>query len=344
METCKICISNKADKTGSHIIPHFLVKRIDNEDGYKGRDKELGFVFDIHGSRMYFGRAILPEKLEEVYGEVDDALLQNNVNDGIVDHYFCSECEKKLARIEDKYADTLRIFNEPNSNYRSTEESAVAFLFWVSIAWRLSIMPNSGYVLKVKEQNRLRILLNRYLNIDLKEIRFDESDPDLQDLGYKILRSANFSDSYPTFQYTDPFSQRPYIFMIDEYILFFYFKRSYLNGMVYDFFGSHQFVKQAHLNTAFDAETVFCIDHSDFKDILNKKMTFFAEKKISRFDKNLDLMHQRMFPEKGKKMELPLKKQIFENIRKLQTTPGKRTEKEIEVVKQTIIDYYRIPE
>ncbi len=44
MRNCLLCYENPADKTGSHIVPHFLVKRIDNEPGQSGRDKEMGFV------------------------------------------------------------------------------------------------------------------------------------------------------------------------------------------------------------------------------------------------------------------------------------------------------------
>jgi hypothetical protein len=33
-----------ATKTGSHIIPHFLVKQFTNEEGFTERDKEIAFV------------------------------------------------------------------------------------------------------------------------------------------------------------------------------------------------------------------------------------------------------------------------------------------------------------
>lgn len=40
MKNCLLCEQNPADKTGSHIVPHFLSKRIDNEVGSKERNKE----------------------------------------------------------------------------------------------------------------------------------------------------------------------------------------------------------------------------------------------------------------------------------------------------------------
>lgn len=33
MEKCNLCKENDADKKGSHIVPHFLLKRIENIEG-----------------------------------------------------------------------------------------------------------------------------------------------------------------------------------------------------------------------------------------------------------------------------------------------------------------------
>ncbi|MGB6084903.1 hypothetical protein [Moheibacter sp.] len=104
MKKCLLCKENEPDKTGSHIVPHFLIKRIDNDDNQKGRDKELGFILGDTTTSTYFGRLIQPEKLEEVFGEVTDDLISNNKIDGIVDYYFCSDCEKKFSNIESIYA------------------------------------------------------------------------------------------------------------------------------------------------------------------------------------------------------------------------------------------------
>lgn len=41
MNKCLLCKQNIADKTGSHIIPSFLMKRI---NGNGMRDHEIGFV------------------------------------------------------------------------------------------------------------------------------------------------------------------------------------------------------------------------------------------------------------------------------------------------------------
>ena len=77
MKKCKLCNINEADKTNSHIVPHFLIKRIINVDNSNGRDKELGFKIGLDDINSFFGKSVLPEKLEEVYGEVTDDLIKN---------------------------------------------------------------------------------------------------------------------------------------------------------------------------------------------------------------------------------------------------------------------------
>src|SRR5690554_2297226 len=116
MRNCLLCDENPADKTGSHIVPHFLAKRIDNEPGESGRDKEMGFVITEDSTTSYFGRSVQPEKLEEIYGEVTDELIENNSIDGIVDNYFCSDCETNLAIIESEYAKTIESNTEIDEN------------------------------------------------------------------------------------------------------------------------------------------------------------------------------------------------------------------------------------
>ena len=66
MKKCKLCKKNEADKKGSHIIPHFLMKRIDNEIGRKGRDMEVGFSVGEFDTIPYFGRSVLPEKINDI--------------------------------------------------------------------------------------------------------------------------------------------------------------------------------------------------------------------------------------------------------------------------------------
>src|SRR5512145_500874 len=107
MDKCKLCNKDDADKTGSHIVPYFLMKMIDNERGKKERGKELGFNIGELVTTSYFGQSVLPEKLTEIYGELSDTEIEDNKVPLIVDNFFCTDCESKLSQIENEYAKTL---------------------------------------------------------------------------------------------------------------------------------------------------------------------------------------------------------------------------------------------
>jgi len=343
MEKCLICRANDAEATGSHIVPHFLIKRVDNEEGQKGRDKEFGFVINEDESRFYFGRAVLPEKIEEVYGEVDEKLLKENNIDGIVDNLFCNDCEKKLSVFENEYSKTLKLSSEPNSIYVSTKFSFLGFIFWTSIVWRLSIMQGSGFKLKDKDERRLGRILRKYLKLELKEVSLESNDIDLMDVGYKILRAVEYSDVYPTLQFAHPEFERPYSIMIDEYMVFFYFKKNYMKGLVLDFFGSHQFVKTSTFNDAFNCEEILSMGHQNYEEIKQKMLTFLAKRKLAKLDKNLNLMHQRMFPNEGKEMDLKLKHTILKKISESEEKLGKQNlENNVRIIIELVADFYNI--
>lgn len=140
MNNCKIC-NSKANKSGSHIIPHFLLKRIDSE--HKGRDKEMGFVISEKNPSSYFGRATNVETLEKIYGEVDEDRIGSNSIPLIEDFIFCSRCEAELATLENNYSTSISKNDQPiGINYSSGIDSEQALLFWISIFFRLSISKN----------------------------------------------------------------------------------------------------------------------------------------------------------------------------------------------------------
>ena len=59
MNNCLLCQQHEADKTGSHIIPSFLMKRINGEGK---RDNEIGFEIKNGIVETYFGRDIYEDK------------------------------------------------------------------------------------------------------------------------------------------------------------------------------------------------------------------------------------------------------------------------------------------
>ena len=64
MPNCALCQQREADKTGSHLVPFFLMRTIDNVDNKKERGMELGFELGKGHVKGYFGGSVLPERLE----------------------------------------------------------------------------------------------------------------------------------------------------------------------------------------------------------------------------------------------------------------------------------------
>ena len=63
MNNCLLCQQHETDKTGSHIIPSFLMKRINGEGK---RDNEIGFEIKNGIVETYFGRDIYEDKRKAI--------------------------------------------------------------------------------------------------------------------------------------------------------------------------------------------------------------------------------------------------------------------------------------
>lgn len=340
MVECLIC-NKEADNTGSHIVPHFLMKRIDNEKGSSERDKEMGFVITEKDTTSYFGQSILPEKLEEIYGNVTDELIEENEIDGIVDYFFCKICESRLANLESEYAKIFQKEVTENENYKSFSNGFVAFMFWTSVIWRLSIQPDNDFRLKPKEEKRLQRILSKYLKDKIGDIKPKDKDPDIKNLGYKLLRSPEYSKNNFTFLNIIPTYRRPYSILIDEFIIFYYFKESYLKGMIQDFYGSEKIKTKAIFNTPYFEEKTYRVSDTELKDVIDLMIIRGAELRYDYLNSILDQLHQRLGG-KGQSMYPQLKSIVIKNLLENDEKLGKRDTipNQIKIITNTIMDYH----
>lgn len=316
---CKICSVNEADKKGSHIVPHFLLKRIDNADGSKDRDKELGFVLSEYNPKSYFGKAVLPEKLEEVHGEITDELIEQNYIPLIEDYIFCTDCEKKLSVLESEYAKTLKNEFKSGINYESGISAFLGFLFWCSVIWRLSISQNSGFKLDIGDEKRLNRILANYLNQNIDKIYPKQNDPDLRKIGYKILRAPNYSDANSTLLFCHPSFKRPYYFFIDEFIIAFYFRQHYTNKPHEDFLELPKILQNCNFNSIENKEIILSIPD---KVIDSAKKYFYEEltkRFIGNFSHHLDIIHRKLGGQG--QMPIQLKEEIIQKMIHDQNVP-----------------------
>lgn len=127
MNKCPICKDKDADKKNVHLIPWFLIKNCVTQDGSGERDMELSFSIDPASfTKMYTGRGILPENLEE-YGELDER-QKENTNPYSRDNIICSTCENKLSRLEAIFASQFsekKLSIETQPNFKLLEDNSL---------------------------------------------------------------------------------------------------------------------------------------------------------------------------------------------------------------------------
>ena len=155
MNKCLLCKEKDANQTGSHIIPSFLMKRI---NGGGKRDHEVGFVIKNGISFPYFGRDIYEDKRRSITD--NEELIYSRVNYDVQDYILCKTCEDFFASFESKYASSLNLNFSANSNTINTKVSpSDALLFWCSLIWRVSVTEHLGCRLKLDIEERVRLAL-----------------------------------------------------------------------------------------------------------------------------------------------------------------------------------------
>jgi len=291
MEKCRLCKEKAADKKGSHIVPHFLLKRIENVEGKTDRDYELGFYIEEFDTKSYFGRAILPDKLEEIYGTLSDEEIEKNKHPLVVDNYFCSDCEKRLSVIESVYSKTLDTVDD--GKYKSGISSDIGLLFWMSVFWRMSIHMRSGVKLTSGENETLRRILNRTLtqSLDSIDISQMESSKDLKKITYKLIRCPKFSDKNPTFLLFHPDFDKPYSLLIDEYIVFLSLKNNYVHYKTREFFGIKNEIFDLTTNYVGTDEEISTISDDKLKTVNDAIIIKMKTLRMSHLDKFFNKLH-----------------------------------------------------
>ena len=203
MQNCLLCQDNEADKTGSHIIPSFLMKRI---NGGGERDHEVGFEIRGGLANVYFGRDIYEEERKSLTDNGDK--LDSRENLDIRDHVFCKGCERYFSVLESRYAQSLNLnYTEGKLTTNNKLSSSEALLFWFSIVWRVSITEHLGNRLRADLEDRLRVALSAN-NIDGLDAK------------YALFRCKDYTKNTGrgTFAYMDVI-ENDVILVVDEYLL-----------------------------------------------------------------------------------------------------------------------------
>ena len=182
---CCLCRTLPANKTGSHMVPNFLSHPSFSWDGKGKRDHEaLDHSFLNNGEKFcsYYGKEV-PEwrfAMGQRKSEVSDKDIENNVNQLEYDNEFCSVCEKRFGVLESAYSPFY-------SGQKKFISPRVAYLFWLSVLWRMSLGSMSIFM-DMKDELPLRKLLDE--NILDTEKLIAESGTDLGEWKYAIFKAS----------------------------------------------------------------------------------------------------------------------------------------------------------
>lgn len=177
---CALCRKVEADKTGSHLVPNFLAHGTFSFDGKGPRDREIArrTHLNMNEEWNYYGSSVSPEAIRADLGrDLSDDELEKNKNLLECDFLFCSGCEKRFGVVEDAYAPFYR-------GTAKTVDPRIAYLFWLSVFWRMQVGHMSIFM-SGEDEFAIREILDRSL---LSKDVIRSSDEDLGDFGYVLWR------------------------------------------------------------------------------------------------------------------------------------------------------------
>lgn len=213
---CCLCRVMPANKTGSHMVPNFLAHPSFSWDGKGKRFHEAlnhDFINAQEKNCQFYGREV-PEwrfALGEGKKEITEEDIKKNVNQLEFDNEFCSHCEDRFGVLEMAYS---QFYN----GQKKKIHPRVAYLFWLSVLWRMS-MGSMSIFIDMHEELALHKLLDDNMLDTVKEI--EESDTDLADWRYAMYRADNLRDGDKgIFGHRKECS--PYVVMYNDLVMVFY--------------------------------------------------------------------------------------------------------------------------
>ena len=247
IQKCLICKEKNATKTNSHIIPSFLVAKICSYDNSGQRDKDIIFSIDDTSVNLFIGQ--LPStKIEELldYENLTDERIEElKKNPVALNFIFCPECEKKLADyIEAPYAKFIKESKKISPD--------VSYMFWMSIAYRLSITQNLGFRLPYEIEYKLGDTLNKYIEARKNGNNFEDI---IRNCGvsYKILYSPQFLQDNSGGMYAEYSDEHKILTVIlGDIIVTFNFNKDFPKK--YRFKGIESAIRRSPQNNGFENE------------------------------------------------------------------------------------------
>lgn len=213
---CCLCRVMPANKTGAHMVPNFLSHPTLSWDGKGKRFHEAlnhDFMNAPEENCRYYGREVPEWRFAKGEGKtvVTEEDIKNNINQLEFDNEFCSHCEKRFGVLESAYS---QFYNGQQKKIHPK----VAYLFWLSVLWRMSMGSMSIYM-DMRDELSLRELLDKNMLDTIKEI--EESCEDLGSWQYAIFRAEGLRNGDKgILGYRKECS--PYVVMYNDLVMVFY--------------------------------------------------------------------------------------------------------------------------
>ena len=212
---CCLCRIRPANKTGSHMVPNFLAHPTFSYDGKGNRGREAMdsyYLNDSSYSSSYYGPEVPPERIARTLGrEMTDEDIAGNINRLEYDNEFCSVCEARFGILETAYAAYYK-------NQTRAISPRVAYLFWLSVLWRMSL-GRMGLFMEFADESSIQGILDSNVIGSIKEIA--DSNADLGDWEYAIFKAEGLKDGDKGIM-ASRVESPPYITMYNDLVMVFY--------------------------------------------------------------------------------------------------------------------------
>lgn len=265
---CSLCKIHIADKTNSHIIPNFLTKFAMSPTMERKRDGEVMVsISPLLDIETYIGRDVKPELIETIKGRaMTEDEICNNFNPMSRDNIFCSDCEKKFSVIESIYSNSK--IEEREGYLQNNIAPHLAYLFWMSVIWRMSI-TNIGLDLTHSSKEKLRCILNNNLSLDKNNITIPTKF--INRFHYFLLYTEEYAESAIRNILS---TNGGHACQIANRIIIFYDNNNFPR-FDFDFYGTY--IKTKNLNGEISYEKLQYIPIQNYMNMQNEFMYEFAK-------------------------------------------------------------------
>lgn len=309
-DKCLLCLINAADKKGSHIIPSFLISTAISYKGSKKRDMEIMSIMKNSSfNESFIGRNVLPEAIAEVKEKaLNEEELVANQNPNIKDFIFCTNCEKRLAVVENLFAEKVanNIDKYPqtkgNGGYQliklENNESLITQLFFISVLWRVSATKDMPIQLPINIENSLRSVLD----LSMKNTR-EELDKTLGIDSSIVAKHPiiilnlpeNKIDATKSIIFANE-HRFPHLLILNRFILLFYEKKSHLSNKLYPLFGLREIVDLSELvNIKAESCTIGVLTKQQRDTIRKEILTLLVGEMRNTIKIHFSIAHEAIF-------------------------------------------------